>query len=133
MTPNARPTPPRRYWTPKEAAEWEAAAPNYRIVWDERGNVVALEELVPGVRYWDVVGWNEKRTKAWLQLMPHAKWEPEHTYFHLLEAEGRQPDPHADPALYRRWQEWLVRNSASEHGPIYPWSRRRRRRRAPKS
>jgi hypothetical protein len=128
--PPPPPAPPRRLWTAKEAADWNAA-PDHRIVWDELGNVVGLHEQIPGVRYWEVVGYNELRTKAWVQLMPYVKWEPEHSLFYLLELEGKQPDPHGDPERFRRWQEWCVRNPAREYGPIYPWSRRRRRQRQP--
>lgn len=126
--PSPPPTPPRRFWTAKEAAEWDAA-PDHRIVWDEQGNVVGLHKQIPGIHYWDVVGWDEQRSKAWVQLMPDVKWEPEHSLFHLLESDGKQPDPQADPDRFRRWQEWRVRHPATEHGPIYPWIRRRRRRR----
>jgi hypothetical protein len=110
--------------------DWDAA-PDHRIVWDEQGNVVGLHEQVPSVRYWDVVGWNEQGTKAWVQLMPYVKWEPEHSLFDLLESEGKQPQPAADPERFRRWQEWQLRNPASEHGPVYLW-RKPRKRRQPK-
>jgi hypothetical protein len=41
-------------WTEKEAADWAASAPEYRIVWDESGRVTGLHEQTPGKRYWDV-------------------------------------------------------------------------------
>jgi hypothetical protein len=127
LIPPPPPTPPRRFWTTKEAADWNAA-PEHRIVWDEQGRAVALQEQVPGKRYWEVVGYNEQRTKAWVQLTLCVKWNPEHSLFDMLRREGKQPDPNADLERFRRWQEWLVRNPASEYGPIYPWSGRRCRR-----
>jgi hypothetical protein len=57
-------------------------------VWDELGKVVGLHEQVAGVRYWEILGWNEQRTKEWVQLMPQVKWEPEHSLFHRLESEA---------------------------------------------
>ena len=127
---SAPPPPPRRLWTEKEAAEWASSAPEYRIVWDEHGRVVGLHEQTPGQRYWEIVGWNESRTRAWLQLTTYEKWHPEQSWFWLLRKEGKQLDPDQDPALFERWQAWCVLNPASESGPIYPWGRRTPRRKA---
>ena len=127
--------PPRRLWTPKEAADW-AAAPEHRIVWDEQGDVLSMgnlrDRLAPGQRVWDVVGWNETRTKAWLQLAPF-EWTPEYSLFWLLRSEGKQPDPDVDLERFKRWQAWCVLHPANELGPIYPWRRRRRKRQGPRS
>jgi hypothetical protein len=129
--PPPPPPPPRRLWTEKEAGEWGAAAPHHRIVWDEQGTVLSMDNLRDrlsrGQRVWHVVGWNEDRTRAWLQL-DEFDWQPEHALFWLLESEGKQPDPNADLERFKRWQAWRTLNPASEHGPIYPWRKRRRRR-----
>jgi hypothetical protein len=132
----APPPPPRRLWTPKEAAEWATAAPNYRIVWDEQGTIMSLDnlgdKLTPGQRVWQIIGWDESRTNAWLQLA-HPEWSDDHVLFHLFRSEDRQPDPDADPDFFEHWQTWCVMNPSSESGPIYPWKRRRRKRQSPRS
>jgi hypothetical protein len=125
------PPPPRRLWTQKEAAEWEAAAPEYRIVWDEQGQVLGLHQQTPGTRYWEIVGWNESRTRAWLQLALYVKWHPEQSWFWMLRKDQKQPDPDGDPAVFERWQAWCVMHPASESGPIYPWGKPTRRRKTP--
>jgi len=130
--PAPPPSPPRRYWSTKEAAEWHAAAPDHRIAWDEHGEVLSLddldERLAPGQRVWQVIGWNESRSRAWLQLDELVAWKPEHGLFEFCRGEGVQPNDTADPTLFERWQAWCVKNPANEYGPIYPWCGRPRRR-----
>ena len=128
------PPPPRRLWTAKEAADWEAAAPEYRIVWDEHGKVLSMDnlhdKLSPGQHVWHIVGWNESRSRAWLQLDAF-EWSDEYVLFQILRSDGKRPNPDADAGFFERWQAWCVLHPSSDAGPIFPW-RRPRKKRPPK-
>lgn len=123
--------PPRRLWTEKEAADWKGT-PERRIFWDEPGMVLSMDNLhdrlSSGQRVWHIVGWDETRSRAWLQLDTF-EWKDEHVLFELLRSDGRQPDPDADLGFFGRWQAWCVLHPSSDTGPIYPWRRPRKKRR----